>query len=241
MDPITHFPAEISFQILSPLPSQDLGRCCQVSKAWNSVANDDLLWKHLFQNIPIPSGMNIKKYVQERSVRSKDELLKRIQRFANQITVDKEGRFTCLFPWNPGCSISADFYWENNHSKGNPEVRETCIFIKTILPQGQDPKIYSSERSTLPYYPDFPSAFIFYRTVSPKARLQVRLPPRNDLKNEKLCDQISNICKDRLLTLEMIGAAKLHGQFFLLGCLFALIFLYHLPTSILRGDSGDSQ
>ena len=62
-DPITYLPEDKGFKILSYLNEQELVQCCKVSKTWRRLASDNDLWRRIFPEIAIPSGVGVKGYI----------------------------------------------------------------------------------------------------------------------------------------------------------------------------------
>jgi hypothetical protein len=91
--------------ILSNLGPHDLGRCCQVSKAWNKVASEDRFW---IQVVPkeLAEG-HLKEFLDSHAVTSFEGIGDRMEGFVRN-KVSLIGRFTCYFPFNSEYSVDAE-------------------------------------------------------------------------------------------------------------------------------------
>jgi hypothetical protein len=219
IDPITYFPYEISLRILSELPLQVLGRCCLVSWAWNGAASDNTLWKRLFHNVDVPPEVHCKEYLRKHGVKSEEEILERIQLLVNQVTVNKKGIFTCLFPFDPGCKIRVELAWDSSRSKDKP-VETTCIFIQKIL-SDKDPETLSSSKSPkdlIPILRQAPEIFSFSNHIfSPTSWYIIQLP--KSPKNGMLAARMDAILTKRLKNMEKEHEDRSLSYFFVIAFL----------------------
>ncbi len=97
IDFISQLPTELSLLILSNCSSTDLAKCCQVSKVWKTLAEDNSLWKPIAQSHFDNSILkqSYKSYLKNNIFSSKEQILERIQAFANRIRKGQNGRFIC--------------------------------------------------------------------------------------------------------------------------------------------------
>ena len=83
----SYMPEEVNLHILSYLNPHELARCCQVDKRLSELAN---LWKPLFPDVDIPSNSKLKTYIDARVVKSKEEVIQRIQAFATNLVLNQK-------------------------------------------------------------------------------------------------------------------------------------------------------
>lgn len=88
---IQALPDEVTLSILSNLGVQSLGRFCLVSHEANRLASDDKLWKPFFPEEMIPKS-GVKAYLDAHGVGSEDQLIIRVQAFAEKIRWGQKGR-----------------------------------------------------------------------------------------------------------------------------------------------------
>ena len=137
LDPIAQIPEEMSFQIFSDLNINDLASACQVNKEWRRMASDNCLWKPFFSTITIPANENIKEWLAEHAVKSRDEILQKVKKFASDVSLSKRGFFNCLFPFNPEYVVTAELGSGKFDPQSEPDVRKICIFVKK-MPDDQE-------------------------------------------------------------------------------------------------------
>ncbi|NGX58589.1 MAG: hypothetical protein K940chlam3_01496, partial [Chlamydiae bacterium] len=100
--PLIHLPEEINLQIFSYMKPSELSTCCRVRNSWNNFLKDDSLWTELFHknnfNRDMLKGGKIKDFLDKklsRLLKSGDEIIDRIQKFADSIHFGKNGVITC--------------------------------------------------------------------------------------------------------------------------------------------------
>lgn len=142
-----YVPNDVMNHVLSFLNAKDLGQCCLVNKAWHKAASNDPLWKQFFKGENLPSGMNAKKYFEKHGVNSKN-LVQRIQDFANKVSLNQKGSFTCSFPLNPGYILNMEFGYGSVTYQQNPDLEEFCFFTKKLC-NDESLDRYDSSRTTL--------------------------------------------------------------------------------------------
>jgi len=107
-DPMDSIPKECTLQILSYLDAEELAQCCQVSSKWHKMASEDSLWRQLLSGIAISPNICAQEYVRNHAVKSRRQVIQRIQEFANHIQLNQKGVFTCFFPFRPTCKMSIE-------------------------------------------------------------------------------------------------------------------------------------
>lgn len=237
LDPLVYLPGECWFKIFSYLNIQELARCSQVSKSWHKIAVDNSLWKKYFPAITIPFDVGFKKnidsyvqkYFKSRSViKSKIDLEKQIQKFANRVTLKKMGTFLCLFPFNPGCEVvirlaygrigeevDVDSPWEQ-------KIKESCIFMRTLPNLKGCMERLALDCSSI----DPVECYVFNRkleTISWKVltcEVSLALPFAGE-ENPILLNKIENILKNRVQKLKALD--EMHYRIYVLGVLFLVV------------------
>lgn len=124
------FPEEISLNILANLDARCLGRFCRVSRSANRLASDDKLWKMLFAELKTPST-EVKAHLYvflSRAVWSNEELLKRVQKFADKIQGNQLGMLKCKFPYNPDYWITVGYDYASDFTNSNFGTKIGKIF-----------------------------------------------------------------------------------------------------------------
>lgn len=99
--PLTRLPDDLSLEIFSYLSPAALGLCCQVNSKWRRLASNNLVWREWgrqqfgqYLNVS-----NVKEFLREchsQKLGSNDEIVTRIQDFANRISMGHNGRFRCI-------------------------------------------------------------------------------------------------------------------------------------------------
>lgn len=93
-------PEELTLEMMSYLDVKDLGRCCRVSKEWQRVASDDILWRELGKRalgwIAVPKT-GIKKYLDSHCITSLQGFAERVKLFADNIPENTLGILRCVF------------------------------------------------------------------------------------------------------------------------------------------------
>jgi hypothetical protein len=136
MDPMILFPKNISHMTMKFLDLQSIVRCSQVSKKWNELASDDILWRPWVETVfpkllnSLPEGMNIKQYFNSCTLSTLDQTIERIKVFMQRVRENENHIFECYFPATlPLCWLKVEFgiYPENRSMK--PDLHEYCIFV----------------------------------------------------------------------------------------------------------------
>ncbi len=198
--PNADLPPECDLAIFSYLGAQDLGRCCQVCKEWRKLASDGTLWKRLFPGKVFPSGVNAKEFINRHTVISKDEVVEHIQEFINIIPLHKKGIFTCLFPFNPRCTIRVELGVGNVHLKGKGNLTKTCIFMKDLNCADGIQKLGASliDDHSLPNISIFNIRIIEDIKSSSIRRFEIKLPIAAQSENLDVENQINNILATKM-------------------------------------------
>lgn len=101
MSAIARLPEDIYLQVFSHFTPAELALCSQVHPEWRRLASDNWVWREqgrkLFgQYLNVP---NVKEFLREyhsQQLRSNDEIVARIQDFANRVSLGHNGRFRCI-------------------------------------------------------------------------------------------------------------------------------------------------
>ena len=246
LDPMTIVAEENSLQTLSYLDSNDLAQCCKVSKTWNRLASDDSLWKHLFQGIEMPSNVGLKKYLDTHAVTSKEDVLKRIQEFADKLKLNQKGSFTCFFPFNPECKISIElgYVQVKNGSEETSTLKEVCVFIRTIPnDMGYNSTFFGEDNPTT----HVPGTSFFNLTIIPGmvkrglAKYKVVLPATSDIKNFKYSEQINKVLNTRVKSLKIQDQVQTQRRNYIYGITATAVVVVGGIALYLRSSKSDDQ
>lgn len=98
---ISEFPGVIICEIFKFLNFRDLANCCKVSKLWNRLASSPAVWATLAQvylglHVSPSADLNIKSMVTEIVCLSNDQIVRRLQKFLNRCSLERNGRFRCI-------------------------------------------------------------------------------------------------------------------------------------------------
>ena len=67
-DILSDLPSELAQKILAALPPKDLLTCSNVSKLWNTLASDQIIWKEICENDDVVDGFNKKDFLSKRKI-----------------------------------------------------------------------------------------------------------------------------------------------------------------------------
>ncbi len=203
MDPVSIFPKDVSLIIFSNLDFQDLGRCCQVSKKWSSVAEENNLWKQFIKDIPLPAKGNIKTFIMKHSVKSLDKVLDHIKVFLDKASKDQICRFTCFFPLNPKSCIKVGIGYGNvdPEKRNQPDVEDFLVFTKRISEWNEmsalDLDIQKLNEGILRHNPTF--ELFLAKNPAAFTERQVFLPRNKDINIAQIYGRIEIMQKFRLV------------------------------------------
>ncbi len=102
-------PEEIYGEIFSYLNVPSLGRCQQVSEDFYKLAGNDELWRILFKNAFGIDVSNGKEAWSIPVVRSRGQLLEKVQAFRCRPELEKKIRFECLLPGGNSIYLEVSF------------------------------------------------------------------------------------------------------------------------------------
>lgn len=105
LDPVSRLPTEISLNSFFYLNKSDLVSCCQVSKGWRTLADDNQLWKAIaYRTLKdlLPEDISqqcSKAFIKEweaRKLKSNEEIIACLQAFVDRISLGQNARFRCV-------------------------------------------------------------------------------------------------------------------------------------------------
>ena|ERR1700722_16914117 len=109
-DPIKDLPPECALNILSNLGQKDLGHCSQVCTQWEAFVSDNALWKpgvqQKFSQVQtVPSFKQLLKEVNAQQLQSNDEIVDRVQKFLDRVSLGQNARFRCIIGSGQGQKV----------------------------------------------------------------------------------------------------------------------------------------
>lgn len=176
-DLFTQLPTVSSLQAFSFLEASDLAKTSALNKLCNRMACHDQLWRAILKEIELPIKKDLKKYFTVYAITSRKDLLEKIQKFTSKIPMNIQGQFVCLFPYNPGCSVTANLEFALAGTPPRPAHKELFLFIKP-LPRTDHQSLSDRKCQSGPYG-------AFFSTIESKLTLPKGKEGENlDLENE---------------------------------------------------------
>jgi|GEM_PF-5391097 len=92
---------ELLLKVFSYLMPSQVALCCRVNSTWRQLASDNMLWRErgreLFgQYLAVPNVHAFLGEFHSQQLRSNDEIVERIQAFANRVSLGQNGSFRCI-------------------------------------------------------------------------------------------------------------------------------------------------
>lgn len=139
LDPFECLPLDVNFNIHSYLNLHELATCCGVNKKWKKIASHNMSWENAAKLVKpkLPEGMKYKTYFDSRAVTSFDGIIRKLEKFLEGIPIDKKGRFTCQFLYNPKYNILLEVgVGKVSDEESINDLNETCVFLNKISDNG---------------------------------------------------------------------------------------------------------
>lgn len=121
---------DLDRHILSFVQASDISRASRVSKSWNMIATEDIVWIRFFPKIQIPQTIRLKKHYDKKGIVHFSDLIKRVEKFCRKLDKNKNGWFQCHFQADTKCYFVAKIF---NHSNMNQfDVKDFFWYLKEI-------------------------------------------------------------------------------------------------------------
>ncbi len=135
VDPLIVLPPELGLEVLSHLDVEDLWVCCLVNKKWHAFASDNGLWRSFWNQsyMGFPPERSLKQAFTSRAIRSIDELLMRLEMFANRIEFGDQGEFYCNSLEETQLCFSAKLQVRSTSKPKVSKLEEVCVFVETFF------------------------------------------------------------------------------------------------------------
>ncbi len=130
-------PDALSLNTFSYLRKEDLVICGLISKHWGHLTSQNQLWEIVARRIftgPFSEKCNYKLFLQQESkkINTNEEIIDRIQKFINKISLGKNGRLLCSLEVPKGAIISLEIIGARDKITDAHEITEHWIALNAI-------------------------------------------------------------------------------------------------------------